>query len=113
MYKIAHNLIIDKYKKVKETISIENLDFEIQDESVEEQFDIALDSINIAKLHKAIGNLSDEQREVIFLRYIKELSIQETMEITGKTVDSVKSLSKRGLEKLKEIFKQNNKNSEY
>jgi RNA polymerase sigma-70 factor, ECF subfamily len=107
LYKVAHNLIIDKYKKVKESISIENLDFEIQDETEGEQLDIATDSINIGKLHKAIGELSDEQREVVYLRYIKELSIQETMDITGKTIDSVKSLAKRGLEKLKELFNDN------
>lgn len=102
LYKIAHNLIVDKYKKNKEEVSFEGLDFEIEDSESKDHLENVLDAVDIEKLHKAIGNLNEEQREIIYLRYIKELSIQETMEITGKSIDSVKSLAKRAMERLRE-----------
>ena len=53
---------------------------------------------------KALGNLSEDQQEIVLLRYIQGFSIKETMRITGKTNDSIKSLSKRALAQLKKLL---------
>lgn len=104
LFVIAKNIVIDTFKSNKFSLSIEQLNFDIKDEennSVEEILEIDLKR---KELLKALSKLSDEYREIIVLRYIEELSIKEVMQISGKTMDSVKSLTKRALSKLKEVI---------
>lgn len=100
LYKIARNLVYDK-AKIKRTISLEDIEniLESPNLSVEDQVEIKLETENLLRL---IAQLSDDQREILALRYIQGYSIKETCAITGKTVDSVKSLVKRALAILRE-----------
>lgn len=100
LYKIAHNLIIDSYKAKKDTVSIEE-SILIKDEEEENIEFVTKKDLDLSKLLRAIEILPTEQREIVYLRYVKELSIKETVEVTGKSVDSVKSLAKRALNNLK------------
>lgn len=102
LYKIAHNIIIDTYKKKKITISVDDIAEFTIDEQQEAPDKEAQKSIETERLMKELSNLPDAQREIIFLRYIKELTIEEVMEVTNTSLDSVKSLGKRGLAKLRE-----------
>lgn len=52
----------------------------------------------------ALKSLPDSQGEVVLLRYVYELSIEDTAGITGKTPGAVKQLSLRGLETLNKIL---------
>jgi len=103
LYRIARNLIYDNSRK-QQNISLDNLGefVTINDDNFEE---IVSNSINLDNLRVAINNLKPDQKEIILLRYIQEYSIKETCQITGRSVDSVKSLSKRALQTLKEIMK--------
>ncbi len=102
LYKIAHNLIVDEYRKKKQYLSVEEIAEFTADEENESVAEEAGKNIDIERLMKEVAKLSDEQREIVYLRYIKELSIQETMDITGKTIDSIKSLAKRAIKILKD-----------
>jgi len=53
------------------------------------------------ELVRALSSLTPEQRQVITLRFVADLSLQEVADITGKPVGSVKSLQRRGLDALK------------
>lgn len=48
----------------------------------------------------ALGRLTPEQREVIVLRFIADLSLDEVAKITKRSVGAVKSMQLRGLEQL-------------
>jgi RNA polymerase sigma-70 factor (ECF subfamily) len=48
----------------------------------------------------ALSTLTDEQRQVVVLRHVADLSVEDVAEITGRTPGSVKMLSARGLEAL-------------
>lgn len=102
LYKIAHNLIIDTYKKNKPNVSLESI-YELNDDT-ENIEDLVKREIDSERLIKAIDGLAEDQKEIIYLRYIKQLTLQETIEITGKTLDSIKSLSKRALKKIRSII---------
>ncbi|MBD3363041.1 sigma-70 family RNA polymerase sigma factor [Candidatus Dojkabacteria bacterium] len=104
LYTIARNLILDRYKKKKLSISVEDVMTFTADVEIERVDEKAEREINAQKLMKKIAELPENQREVIYLRYVKELTIAETMEITGRSIDSVKSLAKRGLKKLRELM---------
>ena len=52
--------------------------------------------------------LTEEQRNVIVLRYQEEFSLKETAEIIGKNVNAIKALQNRGINKLREAMSREN-----
>ena len=48
--------------------------------------------------------LNEDQRTVVTLRIIGDLTLEQTAEVTGKTVASVKQLQRRGLIRLRELM---------
>lgn len=109
LYTIARNTVLDEYKKKKITLSVEEVVTYTADDEVESLSEQTDRKIQTVRLMKTVGLLPEDQQEVIYFRYIKELNIKETMKITGRTIDSVKSLSKRGLKKLKELMRESDK----
>jgi RNA polymerase sigma-70 factor (ECF subfamily) len=51
-----------------------------------------------------MGQLNDDQRTIVSLRIIGDLSLQQTADVTGKTVPAVKQLQRRGLARLRELM---------
>jgi RNA polymerase sigma-70 factor (ECF subfamily) len=56
------------------------------------------------ELVRALARLTDDQREVIALRFIADLSLEEVAGITKHTVGAVKALQHRGLATLGRIL---------
>lgn len=54
----------------------------------------------LGEIRDALGALSPDQREVLELRLIAELTTGEVAELTGRTAGAVKALQHRGLAKL-------------
>jgi RNA polymerase sigma-70 factor (ECF subfamily) len=52
-------------------------------------------------LANALAQLPDDQQEVLVLRHLEELSFAEVAARMGRTVDSVKGLWTRGLDRLR------------
>jgi RNA polymerase sigma factor (sigma-70 family) len=48
----------------------------------------------------ALATLTDDQRQVVVLRHVADLSVEDVAAITGRSLGSVKMLSARGLEAL-------------
>lgn len=48
----------------------------------------------------ALATLTEEQRQVVVLRHVADLSVEDVAAITGRSTGSVKMLSARGLEAL-------------
>jgi RNA polymerase sigma factor (sigma-70 family) len=94
-----------KQEKEKDTInSYENL--------VENQYDLYQDTDNgfeerIETLEMELCNLSHEQKVCIELFYLKEKCYQEVSEITGYTMNQVKSHIQNGKRNLKISLQQN------
>ena len=104
LYRIARNQTIDYYRTKKSNSSLESIaetkSLE-DDEIISELID---DSFNIKKIKEAIVLLSDDQQNVIILRFIEDLSPKETAEIMDKTEGAIKILQHRAIKKLKEIL---------
>jgi RNA polymerase sigma-70 factor (ECF subfamily) len=58
----------------------------------------------VLRLADALGQLPDDQRVVIELRYLKESSVGEIAELLSKTEPAVAGLLRRGLQRLREIL---------
>ncbi len=56
------------------------------------------------ELAQAITTLTDEQRDVVLLRFMEGLSINDVAEVMGKTPGAVKGLQHRALRALSETM---------
>lgn len=65
MYRVAHNLCVDKYRKGEE----EELTEELVREGHEEQV------INRVMLDEALAGLSEDEKELLLLRYVNEVPL--------------------------------------
>ena len=63
--------------------------------------DEALARIGLERVQEVLAGLSDEQREVLLLRVVGDLSIESVAEAMGKRPGAVKALQRRGLEAIK------------
>ncbi len=61
----------------------------------------ALDSAGTRQLLELLAQLPDDQRDVVALRFVADLSLEEVAEIVQKSVGAVKQLQRRGLLRLR------------
>jgi RNA polymerase sigma-70 factor, ECF subfamily len=95
IYRIAHNLIIDEYRRQKVRGEVDPLPdgWEGTTEPVlPDDFHLTR-----ADLQMALRRLTDEQQTVILLRFEEGMTNAEIARILGKTETSVKALQRRGL----------------
>ncbi len=91
--RIAHNLIIDHFRKEKQMNSVSNDDTEVDlfnskrfsDKNIEE---IIISSQIKSELRTLINELPTDQREVVLLRHYGELSFKEIADQTGVSINT-------------------------
>ena len=91
--RIAHNLIIDHFRKEKQMNSVSNDDTEVDllnskkfsDKNIEE---IIVSSQIKSELRTLINELPADQREVVLLRHYGELSFKEIADQTGVSINT-------------------------
>ena len=66
----------------------------------------ALDALSDERLHRLLSILSDDQRQVLLLRIVADLPLEEAADALGKTVGAVKSLQHRALASLRRSLEQ-------
>jgi len=57
----------------------------------------ALASLGTARVHRLCGELPPDQRAVLLLRLVADLTVEQTSEVIGKSTGAVKALQRRGL----------------
>jgi RNA polymerase sigma-70 factor (ECF subfamily) len=106
LYRIARNRVIDHYRTKKTSVSIDDEDSGVEelpglDSSLNDQVDTQLD---IEAVRGAINQLDGEQKEVIEMRFLSDLSPAEIAKIMDKREGTVRIIQFRALKKLKEIL---------
>jgi len=102
LYQIANNLIIDHYRKKKET----SLD-KLQDDGFDAGFDDREHLENFIAGKEALemlNQLDDTYRRVVIMRYIDDMSIQDIAIITDVSENVVSVRLHRALKKLHDLF---------
>ena len=100
--------ILRKLKHQKQMIDIEDLeqnysfdsDFTIEDTIVDKEMNT--DRKN--KLHHALNNLTSRQKEIIYLRFYKQLEIAEVAALMSITNQSARNLLFESLKKLRSVL---------
>ncbi len=91
--RIAHNLIIDHFRRIKQmnTISNDNYESDIFNSRrfAEDNVEDNMIKRQIQKdIRKMISHLPDDQREVVILRHYSGLSFKEIADITGVSINT-------------------------
>lgn len=96
LYTIARNTVIDHYRTHKPVVQIEDVVISQDaglDDGLDQQHDAEL-------LRRAMQGLTDEQREVLALRFIQEMDTEEIARQMNKTAGAVRALQMRALQAL-------------
>ena len=64
----------------------------------------ALAGLGEGEVRRLLGQLTDDQREVLLLRVVADLSVEEVAHLTGKQPGAVKMLQRRGLKTLRRLL---------
>lgn len=91
--RIAHNLIIDYYRQGKNENSISNDDCEYDLLNNKELSEDTIEQVWIeeqihADIRKLISHLPDNQKEVIIMRYYKDMSFKEIADATNVSINT-------------------------
>ena len=104
LYRIAHNLVIDHYRvrDRQKQVSIDDAPVMVDpSNSPVRSAEIALDA---EYLRTAIRRLTDEQAQVITLRFLEGYSFNEIAGMMDKTEGAVKALQHRAVSTLRQLL---------
>jgi RNA polymerase sigma factor (sigma-70 family) len=109
--RIAHNLIIDHFRKEKQMNSVSNDDSEVDlfnskklsDSNIEE---LIVNSQIKAEIRTLINELPDDQREVVLLRHYGGLSFKEIADQTDVSINTALGRMRYALINLRKLIKE-------
>lgn len=104
LYQIARNKIIDHYRTKKTHVTIELVDEEhvkVTD-GVEQKVDLGF---NLEQVKKVLNQLSDDQQDVILMRFVEDLSYQEIAAALDKNEGAIRLIQHRAIHNLRRILK--------
>ena len=101
LFRIARNALIDHYRRsgsVKSQVSIEDLSIRDNNPGPGESM---ISSLEREELRASLEQLRDDYRTVLVLRFLSELSPDETAQVMGKSAGAVRVLQHRALNALR------------
>ena len=108
LFSIAKNVAIDYFRKkqIRDKHSFTTFDWEteqlVSSTPTPEQFTEMNEQLR--QLLSALEMCTGDQKMVVIMRYMQQLSVQETAEILGWTVAKVKTTQHRALKNLRQIM---------
>jgi RNA polymerase sigma-70 factor (ECF subfamily) len=106
LFRIAHNLLVDHYRKESGRLSVTLQETESQNASEADPASVVEHKLTLERACHALSTLDRLQREVLALRFLSSLSLREVALALGKSEDAVKALQRRGLAALRLAFGQ-------
>jgi RNA polymerase sigma-70 factor, ECF subfamily len=100
LYRVAHNWITDYYRK-KPYAPLQLETDQIVDRDYPDQLDALGRDEEIQQIRIALALLTPEQRQVIGLRFLEGLSLEDTARTMDRPLGAIKSLQHRALNSMK------------
>ncbi|MDB5190889.1 MAG: sigma-70 family polymerase sigma factor [Segetibacter sp.] len=110
--RIAHNLCVDHFRKVKRTPTIKTSDnqdiFEVLNFSEAGADKTMMQGESHQLVRKMLDLLPAEQREVIVLRHYADLSFKEIAQMTNTSINTALGRMRYGLINIRKMMEENN-----
>lgn len=108
--RIAHNLCVDHFRKVKRTPTIKTGDdqdiFEVLNFTEPSAEDTMIRSQSHHRVRQMLDQLPEDQREVIILRHYADMSFKEIAQVTGCSINTALGRMRYGLINLRKMMAQ-------
>ena len=102
LFQIARNLAIDHYRKMS---GRENLPLEERMAAANVDLDRTVEhNLTSQSLRQALDRLTEDQRDVILMRFVAEMPLAQVARVLHKSEDAVKGLQRRALLALRRIL---------
>lgn len=97
VFSIAHARMVDYYRRSGRTPAFSPYESELDGRSTASAEDLALSGVDGGGATALLDGLSPDYQEVLALRIVADLSIEQVAEIMGRTPGAVKQLQRRAL----------------
>lgn len=105
IFRIAYNLIVDQYRgSGREELAEEGTD---TSEEVTPE-DLYFQTETASELSRLLKRLSDDQREVLLLRFVAGLETEEMSKVMGRSANAIRQLQFRALDAMRKQMQQEN-----
>ena len=102
LFKIAHNLVVDRYRKAakQKTVPLETVQVRAES-NLEEQ---AVADLEVVRVRRALCRLTESQQKVIELRFFGELTSEEAGRVLNKRSGAVRELQSAAVKALRDLL---------
>ncbi len=102
LFKIAHNQVVDHLREITKTKTVPIETVEIADK--DDPQTAAETKMEMQRVTVAMKQLTEEQSEVIRLRFFSGLSSHEVAEMLGKNDGAVREMQRSAMEKMRKLL---------
>lgn len=96
-FSIAHARMVDEHRRRSRVPPAVSYDAERDHRTVESAEDEATVSLATARVRSVLAQLPDDQCEVLTLRIVADLSIEQVADVMGRSQGAVKQLQRRAM----------------
>lgn len=107
VFTIAHRRLVDDWRRRGRRPQIADDDAVLARQLGGDVEDDALVQLGAQDVHRLCALLSDDQRGVVLLRVLGDLTVEQVADVMGRSVASVKALQRRGLRALRDELENN------
>jgi RNA polymerase sigma-70 factor (ECF subfamily) len=103
VFSVAHARAVDDHRRRARRPVQFPYEPELDTRTVDSAETVAMNAVTTDELDELLGELGEEQRAVIMLRVLGDLSLEQTADVLDKSVGSVKQLQRRALLRLRDL----------
>lgn len=100
IYRIAHNHLVDHYKKVKiAQVPLDEIENILK---TDDYMNLKIDTkMDLQKVKTAIEKLPEAQREIVLMHFMHDLSVKEIAEVQTQSENNIRVILSRAVSRLK------------
>jgi RNA polymerase sigma-70 factor (ECF subfamily) len=107
LFRIAHNLVVDYHRARRDNVSLSDASPQLEQRASSDDIrpeKILGEMITMDRVRHAIGRLTEEQQQVLILRFFEGMSTGEVADLMGKRRGAIRGLQFRALSALRELL---------
>ncbi len=101
VFTIAHRRLVDDWRRRGRRPQVTDDDALLEERLGGDVEDDVLVRVGTADVHRLCDGLPTDQRAVLLLRVLADLTVEQVAQVLGRSVGSVKALQRRGLRSLR------------